>query len=71
MYYAYIHNVAGQLPVSRVESVPGFQMRSEEFPALPGTSKSNGEYLHAWFVGTYIHILLSVILQRSQLGMAT
>lgn len=36
--------VAGQLPVSRVESVPGFQMHSEDFPALPGTTKSNGEY---------------------------
>ena len=34
---------AGSLPVSRVESVPGFQMHSEDFPALPGTSKANGK----------------------------
>ena len=36
-------HAAGSLPVSRVESVPGFQMHSEDFPALPGTSKANGK----------------------------
>ena len=33
-------SAAGQLPVSRVESVPGFQMHSEDFPAL---SKPGGK----------------------------
>ncbi len=35
---------AGQIPVSRPEPVPGFQMHSEDFPALPGSSnKSTGK----------------------------
>ena len=36
-------SVGGPLPVSRVDSVPGFQMHSEDFPALPGTSKPSGK----------------------------
>ncbi len=32
--------------LSKSESVPGFQMTSEDFPALPGTTtKSSGELM--------------------------
>ena len=40
---SFVASVAGQLS-KPVESVPGFQMHSEDFPALPGTAtKASGK----------------------------
>ena len=66
--------LAGQIPVSRSESVPGFQMHSEDFPALPGTSSkgSNGE-LPCCFRSIYYHrySMLLLLLLLSSLKRST
>ena len=46
-FFVSIPSIAGQLS-KPVETVPGFQMHSEDFPALPGTStKASGKW---WYV---------------------
>ena len=54
--------VAGQLPKAP-ESVPGFQMHSEDFPALPGSStKSSGERKISIITSVYL-INMKILLE--------
>lgn len=59
----FVASVAGQLS-KPVESVPGFQMHSEDFPALPGTaSKASGKLCSIWCVhsdGVKTPVILSL-----------
>ena len=58
---SYLIPVHCQLPVSRAESVPGFQMHSEDFLALPGTSKQMVKSYSHTRTRTHIIVYLSFL----------